>query len=244
MSRNFDLLAEIEREREPAPEKGRVHVAAGRPVATENFVAAADTAEGQEMFRLVSSIFLSGQEDAPRQVVFLGVEGENGSSSVCANAGRILAASTSKPVCVVDANLRSARLSGILGVNRTMSIAGKPLEEQCTQIASNLWLAGIDLMTDGRGVFLPVEELKNRLTQLRSVFEYLLIDAPGVRVSRDGELVALAADAAVLVVEANETRRTRAAKAKESLEAAGVRILGTVLNNRSFPIPDKLYNLL
>jgi len=51
-------------------------------------------------------------------------------------------------------------------------------------------------------------------------------------------------DGVVLVLEANVTRRVAALSAKESLEAAGVRLLGTVLNNRTFPIPDKLYRNL
>jgi Mrp family chromosome partitioning ATPase len=244
MSRNFDLLAEIEREHELGSENGRVRVAAIRPVATENSATSEGTLEWQELFRLVRGIFLSGQEDAPRQVVFVGVEDESSSSSVCANAGRILADSTSKPVCVVDANVHSARLSQILGIEKTVSISGKSVREQCVQVGGNLWLAGTDLMTNTHGALLPVEELKPRLTQLGAVFEYLLIDAPGVRVSRDAEFLALRADAAVLVIEANKTRRTSAAKAKESLEAAGVRLLGTLLNDRSFPIPEKLYKLL
>jgi protein-tyrosine kinase len=48
----------------------------------------------------------------------------------------------------------------------------------------------------------------------------------------------------VLVLEANSTRRVAARKAKQALEAANVRVLGTVLNNRTFPIPEKIYRLL
>jgi Mrp family chromosome partitioning ATPase len=35
-----------------------------------------------------------------------------------------------------------------------------------------------------------------------------------------------------------------ARKAKQTLEAANVRVLGTVLNNRTFPIPEKIYRML
>jgi Mrp family chromosome partitioning ATPase len=72
----------------------------------------------------------------------------------------------------------------------------------------------------------------------------MLIDAPGTSVCGDAQLLSLVADAAILVIEANSTRRLTARKAKESLDAAGVRLLGTVLNNRSFPIPEKLYRKL
>jgi Mrp family chromosome partitioning ATPase len=50
------------------------------------------------------------------------------------------------------------------------------------------------------------------------------------------------ADGVVLVIEAHATRREAARKVKESLEAANVRLLGAVLNKRTFPIPEVLYN--
>jgi Mrp family chromosome partitioning ATPase len=47
-----------------------------------------------------------------------------------------------------------------------------------------------------------------------------------------------------MVLEANSTRRITARKAKKTLEDGNVRVLGTVLNNRTFPIPEKIYRLL
>ena len=40
------------------------------------------------------------------------------------------------------------------------------------------------------------------------------------------------------------TRRIAARKIKETLEAAEARILGTVLSDRVFPIPDRIYRRL
>jgi Mrp family chromosome partitioning ATPase len=48
----------------------------------------------------------------------------------------------------------------------------------------------------------------------------------------------------VLIVEANRTRRETVRRLKEQLEAAQVRILGAVLDQRTFPIPEKLYRKL
>jgi Mrp family chromosome partitioning ATPase len=48
----------------------------------------------------------------------------------------------------------------------------------------------------------------------------------------------------VLVIEANYTRRSSAQKAKELLHAANVRVLGTILSGRTFPIPDGIYRRL
>jgi Mrp family chromosome partitioning ATPase len=268
MSRNFDLLAEIERERErerrtvapdahaqASPEPSVVSEAPSRETGQSNNGSqtreaqhasfAMDTVEavGEEILRMVHTIFLTAGGVAPRQVVFCGVGAESASSTVCASAGRALAANCTQSVCLVDANLRSPRLTEIFGVDSTIPIFGKTavIREHCTQIHRNLWFAGTDLLTDGRGSLLSVDELKQRFAQLFTSFEFLLIDAPGAGVSGDAAHLGQACDAGVLVIEANSTRRLSARKAKEALESAGVRLLGTVLHNRLFPIPEGLY---
>ena len=47
-----------------------------------------------------------------------------------------------------------------------------------------------------------------------------------------------------LVVEAQRTRRLRARRVTDSLEIARVPLLGVVLTNRRYPIPEMLYRLL
>ena len=112
------------------------------------------------------------------------------------------------------------------------------------RIEGNLWLAGVDMLFDDRGALRSVDELKQRLAQMRGEFEYVLIDAPGTNICGNAAILGRVADAAILVIEANSTRRLTARKAKENLDAAGVRLLGTVLHNRSFPIPKSIYNRL
>ena len=58
----------------------------------------------------------------------------------------------------------------------------------------------------------------------------------------DAILMGQLTDGAVLVLESNTTRRQVARIAKEDLEAADVRLLGAVLNKRTFTIPQFLYD--
>ncbi len=244
MSRNFELLRQLELEA-GATDNPRSAAADRTPDMEVVPILSRQTSSvnGEEMLRLIQRIFLSANGTAPRQVVLCGVDGENGSSSVCAMAGRTLAANSSRKVCLVDANVRSPRLAGMFGIDGTNPFSGSsaPLRDQCVKVGNNLWLAGPNILADKSRVLLPPVELKERLTQLRDEFEYLLIDAPGTSVCGDAQLLGLVADAAILVIEANNTRRLPARKAKESLDAAGVRLLGTVLYNRSYPIPERLY---
>jgi MinD-like ATPase involved in chromosome partitioning or flagellar assembly len=118
------------------------------------------------------------------------------------------------------------------------------IRDKCLQIEANLWLGGIDWLIDNNGSLLSATRLRDSFGQLRRAFDYLLIDAPAMSGSGDAGILGQAADTVVLVIEANGTRRLTARKAKEDLEAAGVRLLGTVLYNRTFPIPEGIYKRL
>jgi Mrp family chromosome partitioning ATPase len=52
------------------------------------------------------------------------------------------------------------------------------------------------------------------------------------------------ADGIILVLGANSTRKAAARKIKNTLEGSRSRILGTVLRERTFPIPEQIYRRL
>jgi hypothetical protein len=79
-------------------------------------------------------------------------------------------------------------------------------------------------------------------TEFRKVFEYFLFSAkPG---KSELAIFSTMSDAAVLVVTANRTRRDSALHAKEQLARYKVPLLGTVLNDRRFEIPEAIYRRL
>jgi hypothetical protein len=80
------------------------------------------------------------------------------------------------------------------------------------------------------------------LKELRSAFDYFLLSAA---INDSGmPSVCNLCDAAVLVITANVTRREAAVKAKEQLLRQGVTLLGTVLDQRTMPIPESIYRRL
>jgi Mrp family chromosome partitioning ATPase len=242
MSRNFELLKQLEIEVDQASPL-RIETNA----LTAKQVSSADAALlfGAETVHLVHTVFLSTTQRTCRRVVFCGVDDQNGSSSVCANAAKALTAISDKSVCLVDADVRLQGLSGIFGIHRSVPFpSSASVRERCVHIEGNLWLADTDLLVNDAGGLLSTVELRHRFTQLEDAFDYLLVDAPAVCGSRDAALVGEAVGTAILVIEANSTRRQTARKAKDSLETAGIRMLGTVLRNRSFPIPESLYKRL
>jgi hypothetical protein len=82
----------------------------------------------------------------------------------------------------------------------------------------------------------------DRLKELRSSFDYFLLSTA----INDCEMPSLCnlCEAAVLMLTANVTRREAALNAKQQLLRQGVTLLGTVLDQRTMPIPESIYRRL
>lgn len=203
----------------------------------------------EEALKLVQRMFVFPNSHSPRAVVFSSVQG-NGSSEICCRAGEVLAAQGSGSVCLVDANLRAPLLHELLGVRKfpgllDATIKSGPIKDFTVRIADgDLWLLPSGSPdAEAQGPFVS-ERLRSRIAELRDEFAYVLIDAPAIGSNDDAVVLGQMADGVVLVLEANSTRRETARRAKESLESANVTLLGAVLNNRTFPIPEALYRKL
>jgi hypothetical protein len=79
------------------------------------------------------------------------------------------------------------------------------------------------------------------LEQLRREYRYILIDCPSLREAEHAVILAPLVDGVVLVVEANRTQKDQFLYAERTIENAGGRILGHVLNKRTYVIPAWLH---
>jgi uncharacterized protein involved in exopolysaccharide biosynthesis len=78
------------------------------------------------------------------------------------------------------------------------------------------------------------------LEKLRSKYRYVLVDCPSLKEAQDAVLLAPLVDGVVLVVEADRTHREQLLYAERTIESANGKILGHVLNKRSYVVPDWL----
>ncbi|MDZ7330967.1 MAG: CpsD/CapB family tyrosine-protein kinase [candidate division KSB1 bacterium] len=77
--------------------------------------------------------------------------------------------------------------------------------------------------------------------RLKENFTYILIDAPAVLDNPGALSLSRLADGVLFVVKANQTRLEVIDEAKLRLQDAGAKILGVVLNERRFFIPEGIY---
>lgn len=79
---------------------------------------------------------------------------------------------------------------------------------------------------------------------LRREFDYALIDCPCLKESGDLLSVAPFVDGVILVIEANRTRREQIQRAERMIETARGKLLGHVLNKRTYVVPGWIYRRL
>jgi Mrp family chromosome partitioning ATPase len=253
MSKRVDLMPQMEAYAGSLPVLGCETVANGtksKAVSATGGLSALDSVIREESLKLVQRLFLSAGQSIPKTVMFAAIDSDNGCSSLCAVIGGFLAESVSGSVCLVDGNFRAPALATALGVQNHYGFADALRQEGAIksfakQIGpNNLWLLSsgslpqdsLDLLNGGR--------LKERLSELRAEFDYLLIEAPPLSRYADGVILSRLVDGVVLILEASGTRREAALRVTESLRTSNIPILGAVLNNRTFPIPDALYKRL
>jgi hypothetical protein len=196
---------------------------------------------------LVRQVFLPGWPKPAHQVVLSPVDSETDISSICMQVGLALSAQVRGTTCLVEANLNSPGLEQVVEKNGYDLIAKhktSDFRDPSCRLSNELWLIS-------RSVFVGENEnglsgcwLRERLTELRHTFDYTILYGPPAAVGSEAALLASLCDGMVLVVEANSTRRLAAQKVKEKLHAANARLLGAVLSERIFPIPETIYKML
>lgn len=79
---------------------------------------------------------------------------------------------------------------------------------------------------------------------LRVSFDNILIDCGPLHESSDAAVLASNVDGVVIVVEAGRSRRDQILNTQRTIEQAGGKFLGFVLNKRRYPVPEWLYRRL
>jgi protein-tyrosine kinase len=232
--------------------EGKVRSAEGQRAASKWASATGDDSllAQEEARKLVHNIFLTPGNTSHRVVVFAAIDSGNGCSRVSALAARTLAAHTSSPICLVDANFRTPAPKGAFhydndyGLTDALRSPGPISEFVRCGGPDNLSILSCGSAAGESVGLLTSANMGARLVDLRNEFAFVLIDAPPLNSYAEGVALGQQTDGLVLILEANVTRRESALRVAEHLRNMQVKLLGAVLNKRTFPIPDTIYNLL
>jgi hypothetical protein len=184
---------------------------------------------------LVQQLFF--RQDAPplRHAGFAAADPATDTAQLCLSVARILAHEGAHDIGLIDASPGSRLLETRLGFSGGDSQTRRLL-------ATRLWLATRSSWLEDDDPHTISERSFSRLRHLTSQFDFSVLCCASMSylTTRLGRTC----DGLVLVLTAQRTRRLVAAQMKEQLRRAGVPLLGTVLTERRFPVPEGLYRYL
>jgi protein-tyrosine kinase len=229
MSAGVLFAQPIERERVYPEEESASEAGGWNP---ENFA--------REQIRgLVRQVFFSNVARPARQVVFSAMDPETDVKTICRQVGEALALETTGSVAVVGEHLQVLQ---DLGTYQPGTQDGSiSLRQAATRLRGNLWLVPA---MENHGLRGTATSLHSYLGAVRREFEYSILEGPPAAESNETTSMAQFADGIILVLSAHRTRRVVARRIKEVLEETKARVLGTVLTDRVFPIPEGIYRRL
>jgi len=196
----------------------------------------------EQLRNLVRRLFSPGWPTPMCQVVFCPVEPEAHVLAICTKLARTLAAQTTGTVCVVNAAESSSGKAGSCTAGYRNHRLGD-LRDLSWQLSDRIWVMPREVFLDESGGASLVG-MRARLAEIRLEFDHTIVCGPAASSSGEAELLAGICEGVVLVLQANSTRRIAAQKVIQRLRAAKVPLLGTVLCQRQFPVPDAIYRRL
>lgn len=206
--------------------------------ARQEWISTPDGFAREQLRGLVQRTFFSGSTRTVRQVVISAAESRIDTSEICRQVGEILAQETSANVVVVAGDLASVAAGDAYYPD------SPKLDPLAIRVRSNFWLAaGLRGRHDTRERLSGAGWCK-RLCELRREFEYSILEGPPAGESAESAIAAQVADGMILVLTAHGTRRAAVQRIQQTLKSTQTHLLGAILAERRFPIPESIYRRL
>ena len=206
---------------------------------------------GEALRGLRTSILLSTAGAPPQVLMISSTRPAEGKTSVAILEAIIFALNASR-VLLIDADLRRPavhlRVKGEYidshsshNVGLSSVLSGKATLKEAVQEWPDL--PNLHLLLAGPLPPLPSEllgskQMEDLLAELRTQYDFIIIDTPPVLTVTDASVLCRLADATVLVVRYGEARRQVIARSIELLQRSGANLLGVALNMVDFGAPE------
>ncbi len=141
---------------------------------------------------------------------------------------------------LIDCDLRRPMVHKILEISQKpgltdLLINKYKLEEVVVpQKNSNLFVLTSGTLPPNPSDLLKTPQMDNLLNEMKSRYEFIIIDSPPVISVTDAIILGSKVDGVFMVLKSGDTPREAALRAKEILEKSGIKIIGAILNNVNY----------
>jgi len=159
----------------------------------------------------------------------------DGKSTLSTNLAASIAQS-GKRVLLVDADLRRPRvhklfhLPGKVGMTSVINQTASVDDAIHDTVVENLWVMPCGPRPDNPAELLTSPKFKDLLDELRTRFDFVIVDTPPLLAVTDPCAVAPRVDGVILTLRVGPRTRSSAIRATEMLDAIGANVFGVVVN--------------
>ncbi len=187
-------------------------------------------------------------ENPPRVIAITSSLHQEGKTTTAANLSVVMAQDLNKKIILCDCDLRKPMIHKMMGIDSNRGITDILLQN--ADIDSVLHTSKVDNLTIlpcGRKPANPSEllgsdKMKGLLKELRSKFDYILIDVPPILAITDAGVISSQVDGVIFILQSWRTQREAALRSQALLTSAHAKILGFVFTNVEHFVPRYLYH--
>ncbi|HQP10466.1 MAG TPA: CpsD/CapB family tyrosine-protein kinase, partial [Candidatus Omnitrophota bacterium] len=205
-----------------------------------------------EQYKILRTNVLSLNKNKPLKVLVVTSSlHSEGKTLTALNLCMALAQSTQKPrVLLIDADLRRGRVGKYLGVDQKIGLTEiltgqvQPSDALFNIDVENLTFVAAGSVPPNPAELLSSDRMHQFLMLMKSKFDHIIIDTPPVISVTDAGIVGEQSDGVLLVIQAGRTQRGIVKRATELLHQAHSKVLGHVLTNIEYHLPEYIYRYL
>jgi capsular exopolysaccharide synthesis family protein len=181
-----------------------------------------------------TSVLYTDVDSPPKVIMVTSAVQSEGKTTLSANLA--LSFSQLGRTLLIDADLRKPRVASIAGLashgGLADVVAGQTKAAECferDELADNLYIMKSGTQPPNPLELLSSDKFARLLSELKSRFDHIIVDSPPILPVSDPIVLGNLADAAILAVKAEHTNRSASNNALNTLQNAGVNVIGIAL---------------
>ena len=200
---------------------------------------------------LVTNLLSLNKGKPPHVIAITSSISAEGKSVTALNLAITLSHGIHKPkVLLIDADMRKGKIVKYLGVDNHKGLSEYLSgQAELDDIVFHIDIDHLNFISCGQVPSHPADllasaRMNDLIRQLRTQFEYIIIDTPPVIPVTDAVIIGSHVDGVLMVIKAGETQRGIVRRAEELLNQAHAKIVGHVLTGIEYFVPNYIYRYL
>lgn len=198
--------------------------------------------------KLAEQTMLLMKDSNMKALLITSVEGVKEASVIIANLGIYLAQKADHKVLIIDANLRSPSISTIFSISSNYGLAdvleGKtPFEGAVQDLGMNLYVVPTNKTEYNPVTLINSSVMSEVIRKAKELYEIILIDCSDLITCTDAVMLASLVDGTAIVIEEGKVKNQVILNAIAPLVKKKVGIIGGIMSNRTYLIPEIIYKI-